>query len=288
MNHIDLFSGIGGFGLSAQQVWGEEYFNVCFCEVDKFCQEILKEHFGNDIVIFDDIKTLTGEKIYEEITSKFKQIDLLTAGVPCQPSSQAGKRRGTKDDRWLWSECVRIIQKTMPKRFILENVHGFISIEGGVEFESVLAKLEAIGYEVGTFDIPACALNGPHQRRRIWIVGSLTKNPISNGPTIRKDEKQIGIWNQWDISTRNAIGVYNEESCKGKYNFSNPEYSQYWDRNWVKIATNLCGEDDGISARVDGLELSPEEYRSKKLTSLGNSIVVPIAVKIMKVIKMCN
>jgi len=101
------------------------------------------------------------------------KIDLITAGVPCQPASTAGKRRGADDDRWLWPETLKIIQHLMPTWVVLENVRGFTSLEQGVEFERVLVTLEEYGYEVQSFIIPACGVDAPHRRDRVWIVANM-------------------------------------------------------------------------------------------------------------------
>lgn len=60
MRHLDLFSGIGGFALAAQTVWGSDYQNVAFCEIDDFCQRILEKHWPHS-AIYADIRTLTKE-----------------------------------------------------------------------------------------------------------------------------------------------------------------------------------------------------------------------------------
>ena len=102
---------------------------------------------------------------------KGKKIDLLTAGIPCQPASIAGKRRGQADSRWLWPETFVAIQKFRPTWCLLENVCGILSLERGMVFEYLLIKLETQGYEVQPFIIPACAIDAKHRRDRVWIVG---------------------------------------------------------------------------------------------------------------------
>ena len=79
---LDLFSGIGGFSLAAQQVWGDELDIVGFCEIDEYCCKILGKNFP-DVPVFNDIKELDGKK--------FNDIFLMTGGFPCQDISIAGK-----------------------------------------------------------------------------------------------------------------------------------------------------------------------------------------------------
>ena len=93
MKHLDLFSGVGGFPLAASWVWGKGHEIVSFCEIDPFCQKVLKKHWP-DVPCHDDIKTLKGDS--------FGAIDLISGGVPCQPASCAGKRKGREHDRNLW------------------------------------------------------------------------------------------------------------------------------------------------------------------------------------------
>lgn len=98
MNHASLFSGIGGFDLAAREVgWN----NVFQCEIDPFCQSVLKYYFPKT-VLYEDIKRT-------DFTSWKGKIDVLTGGFPCQPFSVAGQRKGADDNRYLWPEMLRVI-----------------------------------------------------------------------------------------------------------------------------------------------------------------------------------
>lgn len=121
MKHLDLFSGIGGFALAAQWVWGSEYENVGFCDNDPFCQKVLKKHWP-EAKIYGDIRKLKPRK---------GAADIVTGGFPCQPFSQAGKREGTEDNRYLWPEMLRVIRTVKPSWVIAENVYGIITLRGG-------------------------------------------------------------------------------------------------------------------------------------------------------------
>lgn len=159
MTHASLFSGIGGFDLAAE--WAG-WINVFNCEIDKFCQKVLRYHFPNAIQ-YEDIKS-TDFAIYRG------GVDVLTGGFPCQPFSLAGKRRGSDDNRYLWPEMLRAIREIQPRWVVGENVLGIVSWSGGMVFEQVCADLEGEGYEVQPFLIPACAVDAPHRRDRVWFV----------------------------------------------------------------------------------------------------------------------
>lgn len=160
MKVLDLFSGISGFSLGLEAAGMQ---TVAFCEVDKFCREVLRKRWP-DIPIYEDIRSLTGEQIEQEIGA----IDVICGGFPCQPFSVAGKRMGQKDDRHLWPEMLRLIQEIRPGWVIGENVAGLVSMG----LDQVLSDLEGEGYACQTFIVPACAVQAAHRRDRLWIVGN--------------------------------------------------------------------------------------------------------------------
>lgn len=167
MNIIDLFSGIGGFSLAGH--WAG-HKTVLFCEKDETCRRVLKYYYPG-VPIYTDIFNLIKE--FNETKIKYDPDELiLTGGFPCQPFSQAGKRLGTEDDRYLWDEMYKIILHFKPKWVIAENVRGLLSIEGGMVFNKVIIDLENAGYEVQAFSIPAVGKDAPHKRDRIWIIAN--------------------------------------------------------------------------------------------------------------------
>ena len=157
--HIGLFEGIGGFSLSANQM---DWNTIAWCEINPFCQKIL-QHYWPEAKEHYDIKE-TDFTIYKG------KCFILTGGFPCQPYSQAGKRLGKEDDRHLWPEMLRAVREIQPRWVVGENVRGLVNWNGGMVFDEVQADLEAEGYEVQTFILPACAKNAPHRRDRVWIV----------------------------------------------------------------------------------------------------------------------
>ena len=182
MNHLDLFSGIGGFSLGLEKAG---FTTKAFCEMDPFCKLVLNKHW-KDIPVYDNIKTLNGTQIEKDIGA----IDIITGGFPCQPYSVAGKQKGTNDDRYLWPEMFRVIREVQPTFVIAENVKGLVNIQDGMVFETVCSDLESEGFEVQTFIIPAAGIGAPHKRERVWIVGYSEHNG-SLTSKIRRGNPQI-------------------------------------------------------------------------------------------------
>lgn len=152
--HIDLFSGLGGFSLACQ--WNGIQTEV-FCEKDDRRRSFLERAYPR-IPVVPDIRDFDG--------TRWRGRFILTAGVPCQPASRAGKQRGKDDDRWLWGEAVRVVKEALPAWCLFENPPGIYD----VGIDGILSDLAGIGYETGIVEIPACAVNSPQIRQRVWIV----------------------------------------------------------------------------------------------------------------------
>ena len=193
--HIGLFEGVGGFGLAAK--WnGIE--TIATCDINEFGNTVTAYHH-QEAYKHRDVRTLTKEILDERLISRYgagwQDRTILTAGFPCQPFSVAGRRAGADDDRYLWTETLRVIAEVRPAWVIGENVAGILSMVQPVsvvemasgtdafgevydtytersEFvaERICQDLEGIGYSVIPFVIPACAVGAPHRRDRIWFV----------------------------------------------------------------------------------------------------------------------
>jgi DNA (cytosine-5)-methyltransferase 1 len=167
LKHIDLFSGIGGFSLAFEAT--QKIETVAFCEIEEYPQKVLKKNFPN-VPIYNDITELVnnestrpiwGEGRWQEI-----ECDILTGGYPCQPFSQAGKRKGEKDDRHLWPFMLEIIKQKRPKFIVAENVAGHITLG----LDNVLFDLESEGYSARAVVLPASSVNAHHRRDRVWVI----------------------------------------------------------------------------------------------------------------------
>jgi DNA (cytosine-5)-methyltransferase 1 len=171
MRHGSLFSGIGGFDLAAEWMGWD---NVFHCEWNPFGQRNLKYHFPNAESFNDITKT--------DFTKYANKIDILTGGFPCQPYSSAGKRKGKEDERHLWPEMLRAIREISPRFVVGENVRGLTNWNGGMVFDEVCAELETLGYQVAPCIIPACGVDAPHRRERVWFVAYADGNARRCGP----------------------------------------------------------------------------------------------------------
>jgi DNA (cytosine-5)-methyltransferase 1 len=247
MTHGSLFSGIGGFDLAAEWAGWE---NVFHCEWNEFGQKVLKYHFPQSITYNDITKT--------DFTIHRGQIDVLTGGFPCQPYSSAGKRLGTADNRHLWPEMLREIREIQPRWIVGENVRGLTNWNGGMVFDEVQLDLEVEGYEIIPFLLPACAVNAPHRRDRIWFVASNSMCERYTRPTscgVQKMEKRETFNN-------------NKRSWNNKRNY------------WINFPTQpfVCGGNDGLSRSLDGITFS--KWRKETIKAYGNAIVPQVAFQI--------
>ena len=298
MNHIDLFSGIGGFSLAFDQVFHEQKNNHIFVEIDPFCQAVLKKHWPEAEIVSDirqfaqdpvDFRRLHGgQKESSSIRDKRNAgagnetgVYLLTGGFPCQPFSQAGRRKGTSDDRFLWPEMFRVIQATRPEWVIAENVRGLATWNDGLVLEQVCADLESIGYEVQPLIIPAVAVNAPHRRDRVWFIGHAKGSGSKAVSEVRKGESTDSTGSDSDASNTESRNAGKPSESKGRKDFDR----RSWEANWLEVATSLCGVDDGLSNGLDFAGYTKAQHRVQRLKALGNAIVPAVAMEIMKAIK---
>ena len=313
MNHLDLFSGIGGFSIGLEKVG---FNTIAFCEKEDYCRMLLQKHWKG-VKIYNDIKECKGKEIKET----YGRVDILTGGFPCQPYSVAGKQKGTADDRYLWPEMFRVIKEVQPTFVIAENVRGIINIQDGMVFETVCSDLESEGFEIQTFIIPAAGVGAPHKRERVWIVGyskhngSLTTkikrgdNKINDRTEERKNttlepertgrsrDNETMENTRRKLHERSSVGEKNEDEAR-KENANKFERSSSTPEHHVANTkgVHVQGQQDRSgqeqSRRESWWEFEPNvgrvangvPGRVHRLKGLGNSIVPQIAEEIGKAI----
>lgn len=166
---IDLFAGVGGIRIGAVNALSKQNIDakcVLSSEIDEKACQTYKLNFGE--YPSGDVHTI------EEI----EPFDLLLAGFPCQPFSYAGKRRGFGDTRGtLFFEIERILKKYQPKAFLLENVRGLYTHDGGRTFETIIEKLHDLGYGTTDLVLNSSDFGVPQNRVRLYILGILGTKP---------------------------------------------------------------------------------------------------------------
>lgn len=166
INVASFFAGIGGFDLGLERAG----MNVVFqCEVNKFCQQVLRKHWP-DVPFVSDIND---ETILDRIPLN---ADLWCGGFPCQDLSSAnqGKRKGLKGERsGLFYRFAELVGHRKPKWIILENVPGLLNSHEGQDFEILLQTLDELGYGISWRTFDAKYFGTPQRRRRVYIVASL-------------------------------------------------------------------------------------------------------------------
>lgn len=177
-----LFSGIGGFDLGLERAGMSVRWQV---ENNAYCNRVLAKHWPT-VPRYGDIRTVDWGTV--------EPVELICGGFPCQPFSVAGKRRGTADDRYLWPEVVRCLDALRPTWFLGENVPGLIKMA----LDQVCIDLERLDYTVWPVCLPACAVDAPHLRQRVWIVAFHPNPQCSRWEGGRAEQSQPGTWEQFE------------------------------------------------------------------------------------------
>jgi DNA (cytosine-5)-methyltransferase 1 len=153
--HLSLCTGYGGLDIAAQHVFGGDL--VAYSDIEPGPIKVMSHHYPN-LPNLGDLKKIDWNSL--------PTIDILTAGYPCQPFSNAGKRLGTEDPRHLWPYIAYGVSIVRPRVLVLENVASHLR-RG---FDVVLRDLAALGYDVAWSIVSAAEAGSPHLRKRLYIV----------------------------------------------------------------------------------------------------------------------
>lgn len=200
VNYLDLFSGIGGFTLGLQQA-GFKFDWLGHSEIDKYANQIYEKHYPKSEAL-GNVKTINPDRL--------PRLNFITFGFPCQDLSIAGKRGGLRAKRSsLFFEAMRIIRDTKPDYFILENVKGLFSSNGGQDWLVVLKEIADSGYD-GQWQLLNTRWFLPQNRERIYFVGHIRGECRPKVFPIGETNK-VGRTGTWAYAIDSNIG----KGCRG-------------------------------------------------------------------------
>jgi len=295
---IDLFAGIGGIRLGFEQAFGG--VNCVFTsEIDKFAIQTYKANFGDDN-IHGDITEISEFDVPEH--------DILLAGFPCQPFSQAGLKKGFSDTRGtLFFDIERILLERKPKAFLLENVKQLRGHDKGRTLQVILDHLKEAGYVVYHDILKARDFGIPQNRERIFIVGFLDQSVEFKFPEPIGIETKVGsilepkVDDLYTISDKLWEGhqrrkIQNKLNGKGfGYGLFNEEsaYTNTISARYYKDGSEILIEQKGKNPRkitpreAARLQGYPDTYEipvsnAQAYKQFGNSVCVPVIEAIAK------
>jgi DNA (cytosine-5)-methyltransferase 1 len=298
-----LFAGIGGIDLGLERAGWTGRWQV---EWDDWCQRVLAKHWP-DVPRVGDIRDAHGadhcpvanaERLAADQQSDTSQVgrrsfdsqqagvgrggsrgtcptclepvDLIAGGFPCQPFSNAGKRLGKEDDRWLWPEFARVIGELRPRYVLVENVPGLLAGHGGMG--AVLGDLASLGYDAEWDSVPAAAVGAPHLRYRVWIVayarglGPGREAPLGPSSLAGSRSQEAGAEPDGaDPGARDVPDPFGKRGRGGSAWIEDAEDA--WQRptgtwgGWWDVEPDVGRVAHGVPARVD------------RLRGLGNAVV---------------
>lgn len=163
MNHLDLFSGIGGFRL-ALDLCRISIENSYHSDIEDYANKVYAKNYPDSVPI-GDIRCIDGKQLRERHPGPW----IVTGGFPCTDISNAGKRKGLEGERsGLWFEMLRVIGELRPEIVFIENVAALRN-RGLID---VLRGLDGIGFNAEWRTVSAQEIGAIHQRKRLWIIAT--------------------------------------------------------------------------------------------------------------------
>ena len=294
---IDLFAGIGGIRLGFEQAFGEKQKFVFASEINTFAQKTYLANFGEKP--FGDIT-----KVDENDIPNF---DILLAGFPCQPFSNAGLKKGFEDSRGtLFFDIARIVKHHQPQVIFLENVKAFRNHNKGNTYKVVETTLKNLGYSVYSQVLNAKDFGVPQNRERIYIIAFLDnvefvfptplkhKTKLGNILEVDTDPKYTISNRLWEGHQRRKI-EHKEKGNGFGYSLFNEdsEYTStisaryYKDGSEVLVAQKNANPRKITPREAARLQGFPEDFfiavsDTQAYKQFGNSVSIPVIKAVAK------
>lgn len=282
MNGLALCSGIGGFDLGLKRVVSG-YRTVCHIEREAYAAAVLVAAMEagrlDQAPVWDDIATFDGRP-WRGV------VDIVTAGLPCQPFSAAGKRGGFDDERahGIWPHFFRILDEVRPTLAFVENVPGLLQF-----FRPIGEELCRLGYEFEAGVFSASEVGAPHRRERLFVLAHAIDNRTRRPATTvqSSNEPQDGIpWTDDSelahAKNRGSGGDMGDTDLtgsqgRGLHGRERTDELPAWPPgpsdidSWIYVLDRwpeLAPSEPNLRRVADGLS-----YRVDRLRSLGNAVV---------------
>ena len=286
MNELSLFTGAGG-GVLGSKLLG--WRTIGYVEWEPYCQEIISQRIADGIFdeapIFGDVDDFVesgAAKKYEGY------VDVVTAGFPCTPFSNAGKQRFEKDSRNKWPETIQTIRDVRPRYALLENVPGLLS---SGYFPTILADLAEEGFDVEWIVLGADDVGAPHHRKRLWILAHADSRsrPVQEPRRAHRELPQesqglrggtrsgeageiFGGGGEALADTRSSRGAIGISAERHRQEGNAKESLDGGDRRSRRSGASWWTTEPGLGRLVDGMA-----HRNERLRALGNG-QVPLVV----------
>lgn len=269
---IDLFAGIGGFHIALDNLGGECVFAS---EWDEDCRKTYTENFNNTSYhLFTDgkpNKNFVGDITKVDLNS-IPDHDVLSAGFPCQPFSQAGYKKGFEDTRGtLFFNVASIMKVKKPKAVFLENVRGLLTHDCGKTFEIIKNTVEELGYTMYYKIVKASDFNCPQHRPRLYMICFRNDIKHDSFQFPKPIPLTMTMSDVWEGHVDRKIGFTLRVGGKG----SAIDDRRNWDGYIVDGAERRIGPREG--KRMQGF---PDSFvfpvsNSAAMKQLGNSVAIP-------------
>lgn len=257
MKYIDLFCGMGSFHYSFEKLG---FKCVMASDIYKPAKDNYTKNYGMEVL--GDICDIDPNSV--------EPYDILCAGFPCQPFSQAGQHKGFEDTRGtMFFQVMRFVKTNVPKIVILENVQALLHHDKGNSFAKIKHDLEKEGYTI-VYKVLKCSDYGiPQMRKRLFIVGfkHITVTDLDHFFDLN-EYKNTNTLSQY-LGKNFQKEIAYTIRCGGKH--SPIEDRHNWDGYWVDDKEYRLTIDDGL--KLQGfLDYNFTGKQNEKWKMLGNTI----------------
>ena len=280
--YIDLFSGIGGFKIALSKNGGH---CLGFSDINKDAIEAYCKNFGiSNSLNFKDIRKI----------EKLPSHDILTAGVPCQSWSIAGKNLGFDDDRGqLWNDTIFLLKQSKPKCFIFENVKGLADPRNANALRYIMDRIKDAGYYANYYVINSLDYGVPQNRVRIFIIGFRDNKLLKKLDVRSKAKRKTNLYKVLGIDEFNSLpknnfeetDLFGEPINKRKFSLSNTDgFNDYFLFNDIRNGHTTIHSWDIIETTARQKKICLLILKNRRKKQFGPLDGNPLSLKQMKVI----